>query len=691
MYPEDSKTSWILQLAQFKLAAAAGDRERASDIVAALFRNVVNLPSEERDNLELSALLVVLRTIGVANYVDEWLSLLQRLKSMVEADGFLHTLTSRFEKDSGVDLFGGLFSTGIANLASVRKLEHIINVLDQLDESERELWLTPIDPSYSDYHDIISGPWAQQRRSDQERFEAADVAMRYKRMAVTTRSWRTRSVSLQCSVAQAVMRDEYQNDTAGALRILHEALARVGDDPILLRALANVYFRNGDYGSALTIYRGMAMQMASNLVERAFMLRKAAICASKCGELLQAQEWFLEAAAAARSVIAGGHDMAPIEIGLRADSAVAGFEAGNRGDALRSLADAVRALSDIDPDESLRSAYCHRVVRHSVLWVLSRAGEGGGTMYGTAISLDAGSCSNPEPPSTIRELPLGHIDIVWYMLARIEVTLGIDVGISETFEDRLGRGPIPVMEIDRRTKHIRQAVVNHDVTRFVEHYKEYLEAQSHLSDLYTQGGDRFDPSNPPRGLIPVLDREALSQPVSAQAARDAVIAFGIYATIAGGTEKITELGRALDGMFPTGYPGKSILDHWADGQNSVGVFDRFTLAVIKAVVRVEHAVPSLYWTSGVCFVACTKESRFKDLLTGRLAAWQRLEWQRIVESESFRLLRPQQTVPPIEKVLELPTDDLSFVAKLLLAAAESVDTSRIPGYREILKPLVVEE
>ena len=58
---------------------------------------------------------------------------------------------------------------------------------------------------------------------------------------------------------------------------------------------------------------------------------------------------------------------------------------------------------------------------------------------------------------------------IWYMLARIEVTLGIDVGISETFEDRLGRGPIPVMEIDLRTEHTRQAVVDHDVTRFVEH------------------------------------------------------------------------------------------------------------------------------------------------------------------------------------------------------------------------------
>ena len=124
MYPEDPKASWILKLAQFKLAAAAGDGKRVSEIVTALFRDVASLPSEDRDSLEVLAVLVVLCTVGVANYLDDWLSLLQRLRSIVEANGFFQNLTSKFQKNSGLNLFGGLFSIGIANLDSVPRLEH---------------------------------------------------------------------------------------------------------------------------------------------------------------------------------------------------------------------------------------------------------------------------------------------------------------------------------------------------------------------------------------------------------------------------------------------------------------------------------------------------------------------------------------------------------------------------------------
>ena len=411
MYPEDSKTSWVLKLAQFRLAAAAGDGKRVSDIVTALFRDVVSLPNEERDSLEVMALLVVLSTVGVANHVDDWLSLLHRLKSMVESNNLLQALTSSVPHDSGSDLFGVMFSIGSANLASVRRLERIINELDKLDESVRALWLTPIDRAYSDYFEFISGPWTHQQGREHERFDAADAATRYERMASTTRNWLTGSVSLQCSVAQAVMLDEYQNDKEGALRVLREAISTVGEDPILGRALANVYLRHSDYRSALDIYRDIAAQISVySAVGRAFTLRKAAISAAECGEWSQAQEWFVEAEAAAEE--AAGDDMAPMAIGLRADSAVAAFEAGNTGEALARVADAVHALSDLDPDESLRAAYCHHVVRHSALWMLSRIGGNAGTIYGRAISLEAGSCSNPEPPPAIREHPLGHIDIV---------------------------------------------------------------------------------------------------------------------------------------------------------------------------------------------------------------------------------------------------------------------------------------
>ena len=688
MYPDDPKTSWILKLAQFKLAAAAGDGERVSDIVTTLFFDAVSLPSEERDSLEVVAVLVVLCTVGVANYLDDWLSLLQRLKSMIESDACLRTLTSRFQDTSGINLLGALFFVGISTLDSVGRLEHIINRLDQLGESEREPFLIPINTSYSDYHDIVSGPWAQQWRRDQERFDAADAAIRYERMAATTRRRGTQSVSLQCSIAQAVMLDEYQNDKDGALKVLRQEISRVGDDPILGRALANVYFRNGDHTTALKIYRGIAIRAAPNLVERAFMLRKAAISAAKCREWSQAEEWFLEAEAAATSL--EGHDLTPMAIGLRADSVVAAFEAGNAGQALTRLSDAVQALSDLDPEKTLRAAYCHRMVRHSALWVLSRVGEGDGIIYGRTISLEAGSCSDPDPPLAIREHPLRHIDIVWYLLAKVEVILGIEAGIRDTLEDRLEQGRIPIMDIDLRTLLIQRDIGDLDCSGWIVHFKEYVEGYLYLQDEYSQRVEPFNPLNPQRGRITVADEDALSQPMGEQAARDAILSFGICAAIARRSEAITELASALDDHFPTGYPGRSILYHWNGEQTTLPEFDKATVTIVKDLLRRRHIVPDLYWTSGVCFLAWAGNSRFKDMLTGRLAAWQRNEWKRIVTAERFRLSRPQQTVPPIEEVLAVSTHDRRFVAKLLLAAADAVDTSRAPGFREMLKPIAKE-
>lgn len=117
LYPDDPTTSWILKLAQFRLAAAANDRQRVSDIETALSSDVASLPSAIRDSLEVLAALVVLSTVGVANYLDNWPSLLQRLKYLIENNGFLQASAAKFEENSGLSLFGGLFSIGIANLS----------------------------------------------------------------------------------------------------------------------------------------------------------------------------------------------------------------------------------------------------------------------------------------------------------------------------------------------------------------------------------------------------------------------------------------------------------------------------------------------------------------------------------------------------------------------------------------------
>ena len=121
------------------------------------------------------------------------------------------------------NFFVGLFNIGIAKLSNVNRLENIIDQLEEIDESRRILFLTPIDETQSDYSTFINGPWVTSRHS--EDFDAADVARHYRRIAKKTKNWGIPSLSRQCSVAQAIMLDEYQNDKEGALTILEKASA----------------------------------------------------------------------------------------------------------------------------------------------------------------------------------------------------------------------------------------------------------------------------------------------------------------------------------------------------------------------------------------------------------------------------------------------------------------------------------
>ena len=251
-----------------------------------------------RHLFETIAVSTVLNTIGVANYLENWVALLLRFKTMIETDELLQGLVADVEGTTDAvspNFFGGLFSVGSARLTSVDRLEHVISELNKLDANERALLLTPIDSTLSDYSLFINGPWETQRHS--EAFDAADAALRYQRMAEKTQSWGIRPLTLQCLVAQATMLDEYQNNKEGALSVLAEARAAYGDDIILSRAIAKVHHRHDEHGTALEIFRSIADRVGvDDPVERAFALRESAISAARCNDWAQAEQWFLDAA-----------------------------------------------------------------------------------------------------------------------------------------------------------------------------------------------------------------------------------------------------------------------------------------------------------------------------------------------------------------------------------------------------------
>ena len=686
IYAEDSLASAILRLMQFKLAAVAGEGSKTSDIAVALFSEIDALPEGEMKRaLEVMAVVTVLGTMGVANYLNNWVALLVRLKTMVETDNDLQVVAARFQGSDDADgsnLYAMLLAIGSANVASVERLEQLIDELDELDANERALWLKPVEKDSSDYAVFINGPWATQSRSDT--FDPADSAVRYKRMGEKTRCWGIRPLSLQCSVAQAAMLDEYQNNKEGALAVLKEAVSVQGADVILDRAIAKVHWRHGEHRRALKILRGIADQVGRDSpVERAFALREAAISAAKCDDWSQAEKWFLDAQSAAKSVQL--NNMEVMAIGLGADSAVAALEAEDVGSALRRLAEAVEALADVDPEATLSAAYCHRVIRHTVLWSQSRIEGSDVKIGGRPIGMEAGTCSNPDPLPAVKELPLTHIDITWYMLAVAETAAGVDVGITTGLEGRLAEGPIPVMEFVLHTQAMQQDIGSLDSVGFTDHFTAYVESADYMLKEVGRLRTTFDPVAPERRQEPASDDKALFGPRVEQVAKETILAYGIIAALAGQHDAMTQLEVAMHSRLAKPVLGKAVFDHWNGESRLVAELDQIVVDIIKARPRNEHLKPDEFWMAGFRLFQWINLSNFKLLLMKRLAAWQRSGWKRICTEELFRLSRPRQSLPPIEEVLRIPENDRRFVAKLLLTSSEAVGVPLGSVTRDVLK------
>ena len=688
IYPGEPLVSVMLRLAQFKLAAATGAGNNVSRVVAALFKEIDTIQDvEAKWIVERAALPTVLGTMGIANHLDDWVVRLLRLQTMVEKDEFLQERVSNLkgaDDETGIPFLGGLFSIGSANLASVDRLEHIISQLDELDNTRRALLLTPVDKTQSDYSSFINGPWLSQRHDVD--FDSEDAAVRYGRIAERTRNWSNRLLSLQCSVAQAIMLDEYQNDWQGALAVLHEARGKAGDDPILSRAMAKVHHRHNEHDKALRIFRGIANNVGiDSPIERAFAMREAAVSAAECGEWRQAEKWFLDARDAASLIQYG--NMAVLAIGLGADSAVAALETGNSDRVLVRLSEALEALSDVNPDSTLCAAYCHRVVRHTVLWAQSRIERSDIRIGGQPTQLKAGTCSNPDPLPAVRDLPLGHIDVAWYLLAEMEAVTGLDVGILGALENRLVEGRIPILEVALRLKTLQADMDRLDAVGFSNHYKSYLESSAYM---LAQGSDvvkSFDTKAPERDEIPTLD---LLTPFDAgieQAAKDAILAYAIHSALTSPPRPLIELQSELRRRFSGSLPGESIFVELHSSANSQNETDKVIASIINVLVQNDHLPPYRFWLAGLRLFEWICHSRFHGLLVPKLAKWQRSGWTAILAKERFNLVRPMQTVPPIEGVLMTSEDDRGFVARLLIATSDAMGTEFAQKFRQTLEAM----
>ena len=310
---------------------------------------------------------------------------------------------------------------------------------------------------------------------------------------------------------------------------------------------------------------------------------------------------------------------------------------------------------------------------------------------GQPIQLKAGTCSNPDPLPAVRDLPLGHSDVAWYLLAEVEAVTGLDKGILVTLENRLVEGRIPMLEVALRLKTLQADIGRLDAIGFSNHYRSYLESSAYMQAQGSGIVKAFDTEAPERDEIPTLDLLPPFDTVIEQAARDAILAYVIHSALTSSPRPPFEVQSELTKRFGGPFPGESVFDELHGGADSQGELDRVIASIIGALFQNDHFPPYRFWLAGLRLFQWISHSRFQGLLVPRLAKWQRSRWMAILAKERFNLVRPKQTVPPVEAVLTTPKDDRGFVAELFIAISDAVGTELAQEYRQTLEAMAEDE
>ena len=689
IYPESPKTAALLRIAQMKLLAVMTNGPDMTEIVGRMFDEIAALvESDLRVALEAFALGNLIAVEGIVNRVDNWIDLLLRAEHAAKHNAMFGVFSAGFQKIAGVDGSSSgtvLWNFGITEVASVARLERIVDDLDRVDERVRSVWLIPLDESFTDYSVWINGPWSHEEKSGV--LDANDAAARYRRMASKTRSWNTLTLSLQCSVTEAVLRDEYLAQKDAALSVLTDAAEVARDHPLILRARAGIHYRHGEYGKALGVFRQVAHRVDNrNPVEQAFALREAAISAAQCGEWTEAGVWFQQATDAARRV--ENPDTKVMAAAMEADLAAVSLLSGDVRTALIRFARALEESQTISEQTGLVSAYYQRVLRHAVLWCFNTVeGRQHKPLGEEPIVFEPGMCSNPNPTKEILEHPLGPIDLAWYMLAQAEATSGAIVGIQEGLRNALQGAAIPALEAGIRWRTMRRHIGRLDSEAFAEDLLYFLEGENY----FVEHRDRittWDPMKPERGELPSLDPRAVETEGVELPARNAIVSFAVCAVCRRQAEAIDSLQRALVGTYGEHVPGGDVLDEFRSGRSKSSGLGQAIVGTIEAVRRGQEMEPEVLWRSCFSFFCWSVASPFERAITECLARWLRKEWTRVVEDDEFRRANPGVSVSRIKEELKLSRNDREFVVRVLSAALDAMGGSAQRSYRSQLNEIL---
>ncbi|MGU3387827.1 hypothetical protein ACLBYG_25215 [Methylobacterium sp. D53M] len=671
-YPKAPVISKLLRLAQVVLLLAKGDDETTLEGIEALLREInqgVTVAAVDRafEGMALCKLLLE-RRLGTL-LRDRWVDLFLRFDEVASGRPEWQEAERSFADahQSRLGLRSLIIAAQCSALTTVADLEALFERLGSVAPDRRDGILSGIAALPGGNALMVSRSWLAEAEAGA--IDWPDAASRYLGMAQRAADWGARDLALRCHAARAVMLDEYGREPDAALRALDEAAGMVGPDPVLARARAKVLWRRREHAAALPLLEeAVAASSSQAPVERAFLLREAAISAAELGDWAKAAAWFAQGRDAAYKV---GGVMTPMAIGLEADIATAAWHLARADAAVRGMAECLRRLAGVDPQGEVKNAYVHRIVRHAILWMhdatiarRTRLDDGG------ELAMPPGAGSNPEPDEAVRDLPLAEIDVAWYLLAQVDLATGGGGGVAATLHAHLAGGPVPGQEIRIRQMRVAMAIRSSDPAAFAEALVDWVAAS-----LYLYANEEAlladDVLAPARGPMPDPTPSELSRPPAVNAAVRAAVAFGIAAVLAGRTLPADTLAAGISARLGPSHPAVALVARMAAGSPPMEKVRDGADAVALLRSRGGND-PSDLFVVTLRLVEEVGRSDFRNAIESPLWAWIGQRWTHAATQQRFALRDPRTNGPAILSAIETGTANLASAVRVTLAALPAV-------------------
>ena len=672
--------SILLRLAQFLLIAPNATPNAIRDCWLTLGRELAEIEDAEmRKRLEYMILATALVTREAIAYLPDTVGLILRFAALSELDReWRAKLEQRTRSADGRthSVLGTFFITYALRIPSVPDLQRAFDTLNDATPPLRAALLDDVSDMPVDAGHVINHAWLEESKRQAPDWPAHLAA--YGRMAGQAQSWGYRDLSIRCHLVRGIILDEYLNDPDAALRALDDAEGIHQSDPALDRARAKIFYRRKDHEAALQLFRDHAGKMElREPAARAYMLREAAISAAELGEWEEAREWF----AAARHVASNtaSANMKLMAIGLRADEALAAYQARDVVAALNGLETALDENASVDPASSILAGYRHRVIRHSILWLFGKTTDTAVAVGGEPTDMVPGMCSNPEP-TDLSDLPLVSADYARYLLAQAEIASGVSAGIEQRLRAQLGARTIPGMEVLVRGTRIRSLARRLDAKGYITALPSWVDSQIWVDANRVQQSDL---QNTVYGGIPPSNPEQLLTELAAFSAEDALISFGIVAAVQRRLDALVALceeGREIR----IGYPGRSILEVMAGRRSREEKLPSYVAVEVHRVAHRATLAPDELFVACVRFLQWAKTSNFQRILVPPLEAWARAAWERAIEEQRFNLRSPASSVPAIREILASTGMGLGFLGRLNVSAQPAVQYRFDQTFRDFL-------